>query len=78
MDHEQAVPLPGGTRAALQAQAGPLTLQQWLVCAVAGIGFLFDTYEIVVQGIVVRPALLDMTGWEAGSPQFNRWVGWIL
>ena len=78
MDHDQAVSLPGGTRAALQAQAGPLTLRQWLVCAVAGIGFLFDTYEIVVQGIVVRPALLDMTGWEAGSPQFNRWVGWIL
>jgi MFS family permease len=48
------------------------------VCGVAGIGFLFDTYEIVVQGIVVRPALLDMTGWEAGSPQFNQWVGWIL
>jgi hypothetical protein len=79
VDHEHAMTLPGATPATLQQpQAGPLTLRQWLVCAVAGIGFLFDTYEIVVQGLVVRPALLDMTGWQVGSPQFNRWVGWIL
>ncbi|HET9447468.1 MAG TPA: MFS transporter [Steroidobacteraceae bacterium] len=78
MDQEQAVTFPGATRTPSQAQVGPLTLREWLVCAVAGVGFLFDTYEIVVQGLVVRPALLDMTGWEAGSPQFNRWVGWIL
>lgn len=78
MNNEQAVALPGAQRARTQPQAGPLTWRQWLVCAVAGVGFLFDTYEIVVQGIVVRPALLDLTGWAAGSPQFNRWVGWIL
>ena len=78
MDHEQAVTFPGATRTPSQAQVGPLTWRQWLVCAVAGVGFLFDTYEIVVQGIVVRPALLELTGWAAGSPQFNRWVGWIL
>jgi MFS family permease len=78
VNNEQAVPLPGAQRASTQPQVGPLTWRQWLVCAVAGVGFLFDTYEIVVQGIVVRPALLDLTGWAAGSPQFNRWVGWIL
>ena len=78
MSNEQAVTLPGAQRARTQPQVGPLTWGQWLVCAVAGVGFLFDTYEIVVQGIVVRPALLDLTGWAAGSPQFNRWVGWIL
>jgi MFS family permease len=78
VNNEQAVPLPGAQRARTQSQVGPLTWRQWLVCAVAGVGFLFDTYEIVVQGIVVRPALLDLTGWAAGSPQFNRWVGWIL
>jgi len=78
VNNEQAVPLPGAQRARTQPQVGPLTWRQWLVCAIAGVGFLFDTYEIVVQGIVVRPALLDLTGWAAGSPQFNRWVGWIL
>jgi MFS family permease len=78
VNNEQAVPLSGAQRARTQPQVGALTWRQWLVCAVAGVGFLFDTYEIVVQGIVVRPALLDLTGWAAGSPQFNRWVGWIL
>jgi MFS family permease len=55
-----------------------LTPTQWLVCAVAGIGFLFDTYEIVVQSIVVRPALLDIADFVQGSRQFNRWIGWLL
>lgn len=55
-----------------------LTPIQWLVCVVAGIGFLFDTYEIVVQSIVVRPALLDMADFAQGSAAFNRWIGWLL
>jgi len=55
-----------------------LTPIQWLVCAVAGIGFLFDTYEIVVQSIVVRPALLDIADFVPESPRFNRWIGWLL
>jgi MFS family permease len=55
-----------------------LTAREWLVCAVAGIGFLFDTYEIVIQSIVVRPALLDFATFQPGSTEFNRWVGWLL
>jgi MFS family permease len=63
---------------AAPTSGGRLTAIQWLVCIVAGIGFLFDTYEIVVQSIVVRPALLDIADFAPGSPPFNRWVGWIL
>jgi MFS family permease len=55
-----------------------LTPVQWLVCAVAGIGFLFDTYEIVVQSIIVRPALMEIGSFAVGSADFNRWVGWTL
>lgn len=62
----------------LNTVVGRLTPIQWLVCAVAGVGFLFDTYEIVVQSIVVRPALLDIADFAQGSKQFNRWVGWLL
>jgi MFS family permease len=58
--------------------AGKLTATQWLVCAVAGVGFLFDTYEIVVQSIIVRPALMEIGTFKVGSPEFNSWVGWIL
>jgi MFS family permease len=57
--------------------ADRLSAVEWLICAVAGMGFLFDTYEIVVQGIVVRPALIDL-GLIPGSAAFNRWVGWVL
>lgn len=57
--------------------ADRLTAVEWLICAVAGIGFLFDTYEIVLQGIVVRPALIDL-GLISGSAAFNRWAGWVL
>ncbi len=55
-----------------------LSAREWLVCLVAGMGFLFDTYEIVVQTIVVRPALLEISSAPIGSPAFNRWVGWLL
>jgi hypothetical protein len=72
-------PVPASTLTTVSAATvARLTPTQWLVCAVAGIGFLFDTYEIVVQSIVVRPALLDIADFVQGSPQFNRWVGWLL
>src|SRR5271169_6488750 len=57
--------------------ADSLSAAEWLICAVAGMGFLFDTYEIVVQGIVVRPALIDLR-LIPGSVAFNHWVGWLL
>jgi sugar phosphate permease len=66
------------TTTPLESVGGRLTPVQWLICAVAGAGFLFDTYEIVVQSIVVRPALLDIADFAQGSKQFNRWVGWLL
>jgi len=72
-------PFPESTLTTVSATAiERLTPIQWLVCAVAGIGFLFDTYEIVVQSIVVRPALLDIADFVQGSTQFNRWIGWLL
>lgn len=66
-----------GQTAAPVAGTG-LTVSQWLACAVAGAGFMFDTYEIVIQSIVVRPALMDLTGLPPGSSAFNLWVGLIL
>lgn len=52
-----------------------LTPVQWLVCAIAAIGFAFDIYEILMLPLVVRPALLELTGAAPGSPQFQMWVG---
>jgi MFS family permease len=59
-------PIDSGTR---------LTPVQWLICAIAAIGFAFDIYEILMLPLVVRPALLELTGAAPGSPQFQMWVG---
>jgi len=52
-----------------------LTPVQWLICAIAAIGFAFDIYEILMLPLIVRPALLELTGAVPGSPQFQMWVG---
>ncbi len=52
-----------------------LTPIQWLICAIAAIGFAFDIYEILMLPLIVRPALLELTGAQPGSPEFQMWVG---
>jgi MFS family permease len=52
-----------------------LTPTQWLICAIAAIGFAFDIYEILMLPLIVRPALLELTGASPGSPEFQMWVG---
>ncbi|HSL68766.1 MAG TPA: MFS transporter, partial [Longimicrobiales bacterium] len=55
-----------------------LTAAQWLICVVAGLGFLFDAYEVIVQTLMVRPALMSIGGLVPGTTDFNRWVGWLF
>src|ERR1700741_1647008 len=55
-----------------------LTPVQWLICAVAALGFAFDLYEFVSLPLVVRPALITLGNLNAGSPDFNRWVGLLF
>jgi MFS family permease len=52
-----------------------LTTIQWVIIVIAIIGFAFDTYEILMLPLVVRPALLELTGAAPGSPEFQAWVG---
>lgn len=51
---------------------------QWLVCAVAAVGFAFDIYEILMMPLIVRPLLIDLGGLRAGSPGFNGWAGAVF
>src|SRR4249920_907744 len=60
---------------ALPVSTSRLTPVQWLICVIAAIGFAFDIYEILMLPLVVRPALLELTGAVPGSPQFQMWVG---
>jgi MFS family permease len=57
--------------------SGPLGLTplQWTICAIAAVGFAFDIYEILMLPLIVRPALLELTGAAPGSPEFQMWVG---
>jgi hypothetical protein len=48
---------------------------QWLICAIAALGFAFDIYEVLMAPLVVGPAIGELTGAKPGSPQFNYWVG---
>jgi MFS family permease len=52
-----------------------LTTVQWLICAMAAIGFAFDIYEILMLPLVVRPALIELTATVPGSPEYQMWVG---
>jgi MFS family permease len=52
-----------------------LTPLQWLICAVAALGFAFDIYELLMAPLVVGPAIGELTGYKPGTPDFNFWVG---
>ena len=52
-----------------------LTPLQWLICAIAALGFAFDIYEILMAPLVVGPAIGELTGNKPGTPDFNFWVG---
>jgi MFS family permease len=55
--------------------AAPLTPLQWLICAIAALGFAFDIYEVLMAPLVVGPAIGELTGYKPGTPDFNFWVG---
>jgi len=55
--------------------ARPLTSVQWLICAIAAIGFAFDSYELLMLPLIVRPALADLLGAPPNSLAVNEWVG---
>jgi hypothetical protein len=61
-----------------QAAAPPLTPIQWLICGIAALGFAFDSYELLMLPLIVRPALADLLGVAPNSPEVNAWVGTLL
>ncbi len=54
------------------------TAVQWIVCAIASLGFAFDIYELLMLPLIVRPALADLVGAIPGSPEFEFWVGMLF
>ena len=52
-----------------------LTAIQWLICAVAGLGFAFDLYESLMTALIVGPVVSTLGNLKPGTSQFNLWVG---
>src|SRR6185436_7631009 len=62
-------------QAQVESVASKLTPLQWVICAIAAIGFAFDIYEVLMLPLIARPALIELTGTAPGSPEFQMWVG---
>ena len=48
---------------------------QWVICIIAAIGFAFDSYELLMLPLIVRPALVELLHVPATDPSINDWVG---
>ncbi len=60
------------------ARSPRLTWLQWLICAIAGLGFAFDLYETLILPLILRPALSTLGHFSRGTPEFNHWSGLLL
>jgi MFS family permease len=58
-----------------QGVAARLTPLQWVICGVAALGFAFDSYELLMLPLIVRPALSELLHVAPNSPEVNSWVG---
>jgi Major Facilitator Superfamily len=54
-----------------------LTPLQWLICAIAALGFAFDSYELLMLPLIIRPALSELLGVPPNSLMVNDWVGYM-
>ena len=52
-----------------------LTLTHWLIIAVASIGFLFDTYELLMTPLVGVPAIAELLALPPNNPVVMQWIG---
>src|SRR5262245_5340395 len=61
------------TSTVLDERSEKLTAVQWLICAIACIGFAFDSYVLLMLPLVLPPALQELAGLKLGDPQFAHW-----
>jgi MFS family permease len=55
-----------------------MTAALWLVVIVAAIGFLFDTYELLMTPLVLGPALSELLRVPPNHPKVIEWTGRVL
>lgn len=63
----------------MQSQPAPkFTLVTWLIIVIASIGFLFDTYELLMTPLVAAPAIAELLQVPQNNPLVTAWVGRLL
>jgi MFS family permease len=55
-----------------------MTKKVWLIAVIAAIGFAFDSYELLMLPLIVRPALVALLGVPGTDPAINQWVGYLF
>ena len=55
-----------------------LGLTRWLVIIIASIGFLFDTYELLMTRWSAPPAIAELLNVPLNNPLVTDWVGNLL
>src|SRR6266540_159362 len=53
-------------------------VRRTLILIVAAIGFLFDTYELLMTPLVLAPALSELLQVPPNHPDVQAWVGRVL
>jgi MFS family permease len=63
-----------------ETPAPPLTPTQWLICAMAAIGFAFDIYEILVMPLILESAVTQLTGhpFSTEPGPYKNWANALL
>jgi len=66
------------TRAHIEPKPDRLTPVQWVIIVIAAIGFAFDSYELLMLPLIVRPALTELLHVAPTSPAINDWAGLLF
>ena len=56
-------------------ESSRMTTVKWVIVGVAALGFAFDTYELLMLPLIVRPALAELLRVAPNSLEVNAWVG---
>ena len=57
---------------------GKLGTTTWLIITIASIGFLFDTYELLMTPLVAPPAIAELLNVPLSHPSVTAWTGRLL
>jgi MFS family permease len=62
----------------MNTEPARFTVTQWLIVIVAAIGFLFDTYELLMTPLVAPAAIAELLKVPQNNPLVTAWVGRLL